>query len=162
MKSGWTLVENSHGFGLTPKLTRPVGIACCLLLGSFENCSLASTRTVRPGYVFVPSGKQPDRPVRHVVNVSRTITAIGQKAGIIVSRKKGKIKYASAHDLRRSFGLRWADRVMPHTLMLMMRHEDIETTQGYYIGRNSDEAARQAGTIGWNAKEAEAIRKPGL
>jgi len=31
-------------------------------------------------------------------------------------------KYASAHDLRRSFGTRWAKRVMPVVLQKLMRH----------------------------------------
>ena len=32
-------------------------------------------------------------------------------------------------------------RVMPPTLMLLMRHESIQTTQAYYIGRNAEAAA---------------------
>ncbi len=32
-------------------------------------------------------------------------------------------------------------RVMPPTLMLMMRHESIQTTQKYYVGWNADVAA---------------------
>jgi hypothetical protein len=37
-----------------------------------------------------------------------------------------RIKYASAHDLRRAFGLRWSSRVMPAVLQQLMRHESIE------------------------------------
>ena len=39
-----------------------------------------------------------------------------------------KVKYASAHDFRRAFGVRWAARLMPAQLMELMRHESIETT----------------------------------
>lgn len=43
----------------------------------------------------------------------------------------------SAHDLRRSFGERWSARVLPPLLMALMRHENIETTLRYYVGRNA-------------------------
>ena len=52
-----------------------------------------------------------------------------------------KVKYASAHDLRRSFGERWAMRVMPHVLQQLMRHESIETTMKFYVGRNAETTA---------------------
>ena len=57
------------------------------------------------------------------------------------TNQAGKVKYASAHDLRRSFGERWAVRVMPHVLMVLMRHESIETTMRYYVGRNAQTTA---------------------
>ena len=50
-------------------------------------------------------------------------------------------KYASAHDLPRAFGLRWSARVMPAVLQQLMRHESIETTMRYYVGRNADAVA---------------------
>ena len=34
----------------------------------------------------------------------------------------GKTKYASAHDMRRSFGDRWAELVMPAVLQQLTRH----------------------------------------
>jgi integrase len=52
-----------------------------------------------------------------------------------------KRKYASAHDLRRAFGLRWAARVMPQILMQLMRHEDISTTMRYYVGKEAEATA---------------------
>ena len=52
----------------------------------------------------------------------------------------GKVKFASAHDLRR-FGERWASRVMPQVLMELMRHESIETTMKFYVGRNAQTTA---------------------
>jgi integrase len=97
--------------------------------------------------------------------VGRVITSIGKTARIVVNEKAGKPKYASAHDLRRSFGDRWAARVMPQVLMELMRHETIETTLRYYVGRNAQqtagilwEAARSAvgATLGATPTPAEA------
>ena len=50
--------------------------------------------------------------------VCAVVSEIGKKAGVVVNKADGK--FASAHDLRRSFGTRWAPRVKPITLM---RHE---------------------------------------
>jgi hypothetical protein len=55
--------------------------------------------------------------------------------------KTGKVKFASAHDLRRSFGSRWARKVMPAVLQKLMRHESIETTMGYYVDLDADDLA---------------------
>ncbi len=71
--------------------------------------------------------------------VSRIVSQIGEKAGIVVDVKSGK--FASAHDLRRSFGSRWATRVMPQILMELMRHADISTTLRYYVGLNAERTA---------------------
>jgi integrase len=103
----------------------------------------------RHGFVFNP---QPER-VRHermgVQQVSRVIGMIGEKAVVKVSSKLvtvdgkevEKVKWASAHDLRRSFGDRWAVRVMPQVLQELMRHESIETTLRYYVGRSAQATA---------------------
>ena len=80
------------------------------------------------------------------------------KVGTRVQRQKveGKLelsdvaKYATAHDLRRAFGERWASKVMPFDLQALMRHENIETTQKYYVGQNS---LRTADAI-WKAHDA--------
>jgi integrase len=63
---------------------------------------------------------------------SQVISEIGYRAEILVNAETHK--YASAHDLRRSFGTRWAKRVRPVTLQRMMRHSNIETTLKYYVG----------------------------
>jgi len=54
---------------------------------------------------------------------------------------KGKVKFASSHDLRRSFGERWSKRIMPPDLMRLMRHETIETTMKFYVGQNARSTA---------------------
>ncbi len=75
--------------------------------------------------------------------VSKVICKIGREANIKVgsNRRTKKIKYASAHDLRRSFGDRWARLVMPQTLRELMRHASIETTLRYYVGFNAEKTA---------------------
>jgi integrase len=73
---------------------------------------------------------------------SKIIARIGKAAGVKVNTKpNGRVKFASAHDLRRSFGERWASRVMPKDLMDLMRHESKETTLRYYVGRNAETTA---------------------
>jgi hypothetical protein len=68
--------------------------------------------------------------------VSHVVSRIGEAAGVKVDSKtktgKGEVvKYASAHDLRRSFGLRRSRRIMPPELREMMRHADMrERTRG--------------------------------
>jgi integrase len=69
--------------------------------------------------------------------VSKTVTKIGLRANVRVDAKKT----ASAHDLRRAFGERWAAKLMPAQLMELMRHESIDTTLSYYVGRNAERTA---------------------
>jgi integrase len=71
--------------------------------------------------------------------VGEIICKIGKKARVVVDKATGK--YASAHDCRRSFGTRWAKRVMPAVLKRLMRHADISTTMGYYVDMDADEMA---------------------
>jgi integrase len=76
--------------------------------------------------------------------VGRRISAIGAAAGVLVGGKA-----ASAHDLRRSFGTRWARRVMPAVLQRLMRHASIATTMTYYVDLDADEMADEL----WAAEE---------
>ncbi len=64
-------------------------------------------------------------------NVTRVIGEIGRRAGVVTDPATGAC--ATAHDLRRSFGTRWAKRVMPAVLKRLMRHADVATTMGYYV-----------------------------
>lgn len=95
----------------------------------------------RVGYVFNPGALRADKKDKRLgeQQVGRIISLTGKLAKVKVAThtKTGKEKNASAHDLRRSFGLRWAQRVMPQVLMELMRHESIETTMLYYVGRNA-------------------------
>ena len=55
--------------------------------------------------------------------VSKIGTRIGKEAGIVDYEDPNatKIKNASFHDLRRSFGHRWANKIHPTELMHLMR-----------------------------------------
>ena len=94
----------------------------------------------RTGQVFHPEGI-----ARRVDSVSKRITAIGKAAKVAVGKhtKTEAVKYASAHDLRRAFGHRWARRVKPVTLQQLMRHENIQTTMSYYVHVTADEIAEE-------------------
>lgn len=63
-----------------------------------------------------------------------------------VSLNGAKEKFASFHDLRRSFGERWSQKVMPQTLMKLMRHESIDTTLRFYVGHDAEVIANEI----WN------------
>ncbi|MDY0169176.1 MAG: site-specific integrase, partial [Thermoguttaceae bacterium] len=64
------------------------------------------------------------------------VSSIGAKAGIVVDADTRKT--ASAHDLRRSFGSRWARKVMPAVLQRLMRHSHISTTMSFYVALDAD------------------------
>ena len=53
------------------------------------------------------------------------------------------MKYASAHDLRRSFRTRRARRVMPAVLQKLMRHASIDTTKKYSVDLDVDDVVDQ-------------------
>ncbi len=97
----------------------------------------------REGLVFKLKWQRNHRKPARVDTVSPIIAQIGKKAGVRVS----DTKTASAHDLRRSFGLRWADRVKPHILQQLMRHAVITTTLTFYVQSDADEMAEAV----WNA-----------
>ena len=63
--------------------------------------------------------------------------------------RRGKCQVRqSAHDLRRSFGERWASRLMPQVLKELMRHESIETTLNFYVGtQRADHGPGHLGAI---------------
>jgi integrase len=92
----------------------------------------------REGRVFKIDGLQTREPITPK-RVGRTVSEIGRKAKVVVNKDAGK--YASAHDLRRSFGSRWAVRVTPAVLQRLMRHETIETTMKFYVGLDADRLA---------------------
>ena len=92
-----------------------------------------------------------------IVRVIKVMAIIGTKSAVVVGvNQKGRKKYASAHDFRRAFGDRWALRVMPPVLMQLMRHESIETTMRFYVGRSVQATA----DVVWEAYErAGAVRR---
>jgi len=78
---------------------------------------------------------------RRCDTISSIIFEFGKKAGVKVAERGPKLKYASAHDLRRAFGFRWSARVMPPVLQHLVRHECILTTMTFHIGRNAEVTA---------------------
>lgn len=132
--------------GKRPMLNIPAGrdksgkARLLALTPDFAELLLATPQADRCGLVFkLPSRVKgamltPDR-------VKRFICQIGKTAGIKVAQHGDKVKYASAHDLRRSFGERWAGRLLPQVLMELMRHAEISTTLTYYTGKNAERTA---------------------
>ena len=86
----------------------------------------------RTDFVFAYTGAT-GRRYRSRHDVGKTISQIGKRAGVKVDTKRRadgteKVKFASAHDLRRSFGERWSRQVMPQVLMELMRQTDAAGT----------------------------------
>jgi integrase len=104
----------------------------------FAEFILATPKEEREGPVFKLTGVYTKEPIT-LKRICRTISAIGKKANVVVN--KASAKFASAHDLRRSFATRWASRVKPATLQLLMRHKSIETTLKYYVDQDADDVA---------------------
>ena len=110
------------------------------MTADFAAYLLATPDRDHHGPVFKLDGLWTGKPITPR-GVGRVVSAIGEKAGVIVN--KGTNKYASAHDLRRAFGTRWARKVMPSVLQKLMRHDSIETTLRYYVDLDADELAEE-------------------
>src|SRR5262245_787397 len=81
----------------------------------FAEFRLRSPPDERRGRVFGPKAKKILGERLTEDWVQRIVAKIGKRAGILVDQRRNK--FASAHDLRRSFGERWSSRVMPQVLM---------------------------------------------
>jgi integrase len=96
---------------------------------------LTTPEEERVGPVFKLVNRQGQPYTVH--EVGTIVAEIGKKAGVMVATEKT----ASAHDLRRSFGTRWAKRVAPAILQKLMRHASIQTTMAFYVDLDADEMA---------------------
>jgi integrase len=94
--------------------------------------------------------------------VSHLIAQMGEKAKVVVrqpDKEAGRrVKYASAHDLRRSCAERLINAgVSAETLMVIMRHKDFATTRKFYGAKRAAQAAaaeaHQKLTVGEKAEE---------
>lgn len=94
----------------------------------------------RTGRVFPVQHKRGHATTKRET-IGKIISDIGSEAGVKVKDEKGKLKFASAHDLRRAFGQRWSRKVMPIVLKELMRHDNINTTLEYYIGQDAESIA---------------------
>ena len=102
------------------------------VVDDFAEFLLAVPKDKREGFVFnaiAVSGKVS----RRVDTVSTWIVDIGKAAKVKVDEKDGSEKFASAHDIRRAFGTRWAKIVPASLLQQLMRHSSIETTMSFYV-----------------------------
>ncbi|MEX2119904.1 MAG: site-specific integrase, partial [Pirellulales bacterium] len=106
----------------------------------FAEWLLSTPEHDRVGLVFKLPGLLTGKTISQK-RVSRIISTIGEKAGVVVNKDEGK--FASAHDLRRAFLTRWAPKVKPATLQLLARHETIETTLRYYVAQDADDVAAE-------------------
>ena len=113
------------------------------LLPWFEAVLLETPPEQRTGWVFNPLSLRLrlDRKVQHerpaAEWVGRVVSRIGEAAGIVVEQadeRTGRpIKYATAHDLRRSCGERLRDAGVPPLVMCrVMRHSSRDTTRKHY------------------------------
>jgi len=84
---------------------------------------------------LIPGNAVPNNPSM----VSKAFGRIAKKAAVRGASKKGLI---TLHDLRRSFGSRWAGKVPAQVLQRMMRHSHIKTTLDYYA--DTEKAAMEA------------------
>jgi len=124
------------------------------LTPDFAQWLLDTPMDQRSGAVF-RLGTRPNGKPYTTDEAGCIVTRIGKRAGVVVHRstktvkdaETGKpidvdvVKYASSHDLRRSFGTRWAMREKPAVLQLLMRHASITTTLAYYVNLDVDEVA---------------------
>lgn len=114
----------------------------------------------RHGWVFRPLTKQGEPMSRSRHTVGPRVSAIGKAAGVVTGecRRGGKTvrTFARAHDLRRAFGVRWANRgITPFELSEIMRHETLAITKQYYVGENANATADSM----WRAVEKESDGK---
>jgi len=113
------------------------------LLPWFEAILFETPEDQRRGWIFNPTSLQLQigRKVRHqrpdAEWVGKVIARIGRKAEIVVEPEDDRtgrpVKYASAHDLRRSCGERLRNAgVPPLVICRVMRHSSWETTRRHY------------------------------
>lgn len=114
-------------------------------VGEFAKFLQKTPEDQRTGYVFnpIPSRTQKGNVRAGADLCGRTVARFGDAADVVVDEKSDDIVYASSHDLRRSFGLRWSRRVMPPVLQELMRHESIETTMKYYVRLDAQSMAAE-------------------
>jgi integrase len=137
------------------------------LLPTLEALLLETSAAQRFGWVFNPMSLQTKlkRKVRHqrpsAEWVSKIISRIGAKAGVIVQPAKGdgKPKFASAHDLRRSCAERMASVGVPEReVAKVLRHADVSTTRRFYAPGTVQESAgiiRAKMTVPRNSEKAK-------
>lgn len=97
----------------------------------------------RLGYVFKLGGFGHRK--RDLSDISAIVQTIGKASKVVVKEHaiSGRTKYATAHDLRRSFGYRWSSRLPISDLRQLCRHRNVSTTLDYYAMSPTSELARK-------------------
>ena len=137
----------------------------------FYRLIIETPEAERVGPVFKLNGLKTGTPITPK-RVCRLVSKIGKRAGVVVAsidkrkRVDGKIvttpgkKFASAHDLRRSFGTRWAKRVMPPILQRLMRHRSISVTLTYYVTMDADAVSDEIWGREWESGNISGNNRP--
>lgn len=75
----------------------------------------------------------------------KTAVRIGKASGIIVKEQTENYaaKYASLHDIRRTFAERVSRRLRLDEVQELLGHASIETTKRYYVGSNAERTGRR-------------------
>lgn len=102
------------------------------VVDDFAEFLLSTPEEERKGFVFNVF-RLNGTVSRRVDTVSDWIVAVGKAAKVKVDERQGAEKFASAHDIRRAFGTRWAKVIPAGILQQLMRHANIETTMGFYV-----------------------------
>jgi integrase len=117
----------------------------------FYSFLMQTPEAERHGFVFSPITKIAPHHRAGLDNTIDVVSDLGKSTGIIVKHDEdGEPVFASAHDLRRSFGFRWAKRVMPPILQKLMRHRDIHTTLTFYARATDDEVGDAVWAANWS------------
>ncbi len=109
------------------------------------------------GWVFNPQPIKNRTERLSAERVGKIISKIGEKARITVDegnpRTGSAVKYASCHDLWRTFATKLYESDLPPDLIRkLMRHADIRTTERFYLQSNTQkDAARSASYWGESA-----------
>jgi len=106
----------------------------------------------RTGWVFNPPALKGGCERLSTERVGKIISKIGRRAGIVVdegNRRTGSgPKYASCHDLRRTFATKLYESDLPPELIRkLMRHADIRTTERFYLTSNTQKDAGKVRAI---------------
>lgn len=101
----------------------------CVMAPDFADWLRKTPVTQRKGKVVAGLEKFSRSAASHV------IADCGEFAKIVTAPNK----FASAHDIRRAFGTRWAKKVKPLTLQKMMRHATLQTTMSFYVDMNDED-----------------------
>ena len=95
----------------------------------------------RTGWIFNPAARRTWNRRLSTDHVSRIIFKIGEVSG---GGGSADGKFASAHDLRRTFGQPMADAGLPpRDLQSIMRHANLATTEKYYLRHRAVEQAER-------------------